>query len=130
MTPDFQIPFDTVNSASLVITSRRAVDSNDTVSIDLKNLGVLNATGNSPVTTTFDLETLGVFSLGWASGRPLDLSLAYNQGTRDNESLTMVSSVFNLDYINGVAPVPIPPSALLFASGLIGFVAVRRRFKK
>lgn len=131
---DFSIPYDTVNSASLLITSRRAANENDTVSlVDFGELGFLNATGNSPVPTTFDLAGLGVFSANWDAGDPLDLTLSYNQATGTSNTLTMVSSVLTLDYENGfvptVAPVPEPSTLILFSFGL-GGVALARRLRK
>jgi hypothetical protein len=135
---DFEIPYDTVNSSSLVITSRRAAEQNDILSVvNFEALGFLNATGNSPVTTTFDLGDLGVFTAGWVAGQPLMLSLSYNQGTGSSNTLTMVSSVFTLDYENiegpggpgpdPLTPVPEPTTMLLLGSGLIGLAAIGRR---
>jgi hypothetical protein len=135
MTPDFQIPFDTVNSAQLLIHSKRAGDNNDEVWVvnfgpAMVDLGHLNATGNSDVTTTFTVPN-GTFTAGWVAGQPLHLELSYNQGSGSSNTLTMVSSTFTLDYNNANAPVPNPipePASLaLLGLGLLGCGAVRRR---
>lgn len=143
VTSDFQVPFDTVNSASLTITAKRAVGQNDYISIlnfNFGQLGFLNPgegqNGNNAVETVFNLGTFGSYTtqFGWVSGQPLMLSLGYNQGTSTNQKLTLLSSVFRLDYNNiqspvvpQAAPVPEPTTLLLLGGGLVALAVVRRR---
>jgi hypothetical protein len=144
---DFEIPLDIVNSSSLLITAQRAVDNNDNlyvVNFDTNLLlGYLSGNGNSEVTTSLDLKNLGLFMNGWNNGDDLLLSLSYDaqgNGNPNSYSLTMVSSVFNLDYTNVTSPLidtppdqfpaPEPSTVLLFGSGLIGLAGLRRRFSK
>lgn len=135
VTSDFQVPFDTVNSASLTIHSQRAVDGNDDVYVVnlsqlLNDLGALGASGNSNFTTTLAIPN-GVFTAGWASGQPLNLSLLYNQGSRSNDTLTMLSSTLMLDYNNQTAisstSVPEPAPAFLMLLAMAGLMVARRR---
>jgi len=136
ITADFQIPFDTLNSASLVIHSQRAAGGNDDVfAINLAqmltDLGPLGANGNSDFTTTLTIPN-GVFTAGWTSGKALQLSLHYNQGTGNNNTLTMLSSFLTLDYTNQTGTgsngtVPEPAPVALLGMALAGLLMSKRR---
>lgn len=134
VTADFQIPFDTVNSASLTIHSQRAVGGNDEVWVVnlsqlLNDLGALGANGNSDYTTTLAIPN-GVFTAGWAAGQPLNLRLLYNQGSANNDTLTMLSSTLMLDYNNQTAipstSVPEPAPVSLMVLAMAGLMVARR----
>src|SRR5450830_608729 len=97
ITTDFQIPFDTVNSATLTIHSQRAVGGNDEVLVfDLAqqtfDLGALGANGNSDYTSVLAMPT-GFFTAGWTSSKALQITLNPYHGTTNNDTLTMLSSL-------------------------------------
>jgi hypothetical protein len=143
---DFSVPPDTINSASLEITARRAADQNDIIVYlgdEYFDLGYLLATGNSEVTTEFNLVDLGVFYLDstWGPLDTLAFRLDYTQDDGNNNTLTLVQSVFTLDYtsnptlenptVGDVAVVPEPSTFLLLGGGLAGLaLVVRRRMKE
>ena len=127
VTTDFQIPYDTLNSATLTIGAWSVSDSNDRVYVegtyagDLAN-GVWYLLGYS--STVLDIGS--VFTT-WTSGEALNVSLAYNEGRWG--SLYLSSSTLRIDYNNGTASVPEPGTMLLMGLGLVGVGVIRRKMK-
>lgn len=127
VTTDFQIPYDTLNSATLTIGAWSVNDSNDRVYVegtyagDLRN-GVWYLLGYS--STVLDIGS--VFTT-WTSGEPLNVSLAYNEGRWG--SLYLSSSTLRMDYTNDTSSVPEPGTMLLMGLGLVGVGVIRRKMK-
>jgi len=91
---------------------------------------------NSPYTDLITLE------IDWLAGATSSMSETWNLTIGDDfdngiayymhggyqpQPLNYGSANFSLSFATGIAPVPIPASALLFGSGLIGLIGIAKR---
>ena len=143
---DFEVPYDTVNSANLTISAYWVNGSNDEVQVEGTTVGTLASGGSygdewswdtlsweyvdDPSVAGFDISS--AFS-AWSTGDPLNITLIANGGFFDGY-LELGTSTFVLDYDNGTGPAPVPEPAtmLLLGTGLVGLAVTSRKkiFKK
>ena len=136
---DFEVPHDTVNSASIEVFANFVDGNNDKISIEGQFHGYLSNShlvwsggwNFDYVGTIIDIDPS--FFNPWSNGDKLDVKLSYIE-TEGFKSLLLKKSVFRLDYDNNTGPptvpVPEPETMLMLGFVLLGLVAVsRKRFK-
>ncbi|NDY72699.1 hypothetical protein DO021_13970 [Desulfobacter hydrogenophilus] len=135
---DFEVPPDTVISATLTISGYWIDDNNDTVTVEETTVGTLNSGGNqgsflwwtwdNPSISAFDIS--GIFQT-WEAETLLDITITAN-GNFPDGIIQLSSSVFELEYENGSDPsggahAPEPATMVLFGLGLLGVAGMSRK---
>ena len=128
ITPDFSVPYDIVNSATLLLTGFAQNSTGSVITInETLNLGSI-AKGDKLVFTWKVFDLTNYFQAGWGSSDTFDVKLAFNL---PGGKLALGSSTLSIDYTNveapGAVPNPEPGTMLLLGSGLVGLAAWGRK---
>ena len=128
---DFEVPWDTVNSATLKIDGYYIDGNNDTVKIQNKWVGNLTPKERNSWFWKRDKSSVSSFNIestfsSWSTGAPFKVTITAD-GDLGDGILELSTSTFTLDYDNQVAPVPEPSTLLLLGAGLLGLTGYRRR---
>jgi hypothetical protein len=133
---DFEVPFDTVQSATLEIFAKFVDEDEASVLAEGTLFGTFsNATWSwsSWRIEGSSYDVAPILRTGWTNSESFDVTLGYDEGfsrvfCREIPGhLYLASSVLKICYENGTAPVPEPSTILLMGAGLLGLVAVGRR---